>query len=60
VLRHFTERAGEQVILLSQDTEIIDEYYDALRDRIAKEFLIEHQSIGDGIGRSRITPDRYF
>jgi DNA sulfur modification protein DndD len=60
VLQHFCDRAGEQVILLSQDTEVVDEYLDAIRDRVAKTFLIEHRKSGDGIGKSTILPDKYF
>lgn len=60
ILRHFTQRAGEQIILLSQNTEVVGEYFDAVRSRIAKTFLIEHKQLADGFGLNRIVPDKYF
>lgn len=51
VLRHFTDRVG-QVILLSTDTEVVGTYYDVVKPRVLKEFHIIHEHDGD-IGRSR-------
>jgi DNA sulfur modification protein DndD len=50
VLRHFTEQS-RQVILLSTDTEVVGEYLDAVRDRVANSYLLKHEHDGD-IGRS--------
>lgn len=50
VLRHFTDRVG-QVILLSTDTEVVGTYYDVVKPRVLKEFHIVHEHDGD-IGRS--------
>lgn len=60
ILRHFTERAGEQIILLSQDTEVVGEYLEVVRDRVARSFLIEHKQIGEGFGQNRVVANRYF
>ncbi|HJX18509.1 MAG TPA: hypothetical protein VJ437_09965 [Acidiferrobacterales bacterium] len=50
VLRHFTDRIG-QVVLLSTDTEVVGTYYDVVKPRVLKEFHIVHEHDGD-IGRS--------
>jgi DNA sulfur modification protein DndD len=60
ILRHFAERAGDQIVLLSQNTEVVGEYLDEIRGRVAKTFSIEHKQIGDGFGQNRIAPDKYF
>jgi DNA sulfur modification protein DndD len=60
ILRHFTQRAGEQIILLSQNTEVVGEYLDAIKSRVARTFLIEHKQIGGGFGQNHIVPDKYF
>lgn len=46
LLRHLTERES-QVILLSTNTEVVDEYLDAIRDRILKAYLIKNETYGD-------------
>lgn len=60
ILKHFTQRAGEQIILLSQNTEVVGEYLDAVKGRLAKTFIIDHKQISDGFGLNRIIPDKYF
>jgi DNA sulfur modification protein DndD len=60
ILRHFTQRAGEQIILLSQNTEVVDEYLDVIRDRVAKTYVIQHKQIGEGFGQNQIIADKYF
>jgi DNA sulfur modification protein DndD len=54
VLRYFTQRSGGQVILLSQPDEVHGPYLDAIRDRVAVAYKIEHQEIGNGVGRSSV------
>jgi len=60
ILRHFTERGGEQIILLSQDTEVTGPYLEAVRSRVAKVFKIEHTQIADGLGLNRVVSGKYF
>lgn len=60
VLRYFTERAGEQVILLSQDAEVTGPCLDVLRSRVCQTYLIDHEEIGNGVGVNRIRDGRYF
>ena len=52
--------AGEQVILLSQDTEVVGEYYEEIKERVARTFIIEHRKSGDGVGKSQVIADEYF
>jgi len=47
VLRHFTERAG-QVILLSTDTEVVGPYLDAIRKRILAAYRL-NVHVEDGV-----------
>ena len=53
VLRHLAER-GEQVILLSTNTEIVGSYLHEIDANIQKKYLIEYDA-SDGIGRSTVT-----
>lgn len=46
VLRHLAERKG-QVILISTNTEVVGPYLDAIRDKVAKTYLLESRAIGD-------------
>jgi DNA sulfur modification protein DndD len=57
ILRFLAQRPG-QVILISTDTEVIGPYLDAIRDRIAATFRIEHRADG-GFGSSSLVPG-YF
>jgi DNA sulfur modification protein DndD len=59
VLKYFTEKVGEQVILLSQPDEVHGQYLDAIRPRVSKAFKLEHVEIGNGVGRSHVV-DGYF
>lgn len=58
---HLVERyfpvASHQVILLSTDEEIAEEYHDGIKPYVAREFRLEHD---DKLGRTSIIPDSYF
>lgn len=56
VLRYYAERAGEQVILLSQPDEVHGKYLDAIRDRVCKAYILDHEEIGNGVGVNRVKP----
>ncbi len=61
VLKYFSSDViSEQVIFLSQDTEIVGEYYDTVRTRVAETFLIEHEAVRGSHGRARVTRGEYF
>jgi DNA sulfur modification protein DndD len=51
---------GRQVILLSQDEEIGPDEYVTLKNHIAKTYLLEHQVLGEGIGKTIAYENRYF
>lgn len=58
---HLVERyfpvASHQVILLSTDEEIAEEYHDRIKPFVAREFRLEHD---DRLSRTSIIPDTYF
>jgi DNA sulfur modification protein DndD len=60
VLRHFTDRAGDQIILLSQNKEVVGEELDAIRTRVAQTYLVETQTLPNGMGRAHAVPGSYF
>jgi DNA sulfur modification protein DndD len=60
ILRYFTERAGEQVVLLSQDAEVTGQYLDVVRDRVSQTYLIEHEEIDNGVGVNQVRKGQYF
>lgn len=57
VLKHLASRDG-QVILISTDTEVVNQYLDAIRAKIAKTYIIRN-STRDGIARSWVE-EGYF
>jgi len=57
VLKHLAQR-GEQVILLSTNTEVVGQYLEAIRPHISVRYRVENKS-DDGIGRSTVT-EGYF
>ena len=44
LVRKYFPKASHQVILLSQDEEIVDEYYEQIQPHIAKELTIEYKN----------------
>ncbi len=61
VLRHFAANAGEQIIFLSQDTEIVGEFKDAIATKIKKTYRIEHEAVpGSASGRAVVREHDYF
>ncbi len=59
VLKYFTEKLGQQVILLSQPDEVHGRYLNAIRDKIGVACKVVHSELGDGVGTSSVTPG-YF
>ncbi|MEN9796352.1 MAG: hypothetical protein RL653_48 [Pseudomonadota bacterium] len=61
VLRHFADNGGEQIIFLSQDTEIVREFKAVLESRIAKTYRIDTEKRGRRtLGRARLLENEYF
>lgn len=52
--KNYFPKASHQVILLSQDEEVVGEYYDLLRPSIAQEFEIKNEG-----GITTIRPGQY-
>lgn len=57
IINHFIPRCGEQVIVLSTDSEIDNDHFEDIRRRVAKSYTIDHD-----VRQSRVhvLPDTYF
>jgi DNA sulfur modification protein DndD len=60
VLRYIGEAARGQVILLTHDEEITEEYRQKLNDRINANFLVGFKIVEEGAGESTVHENRYF
>lgn len=60
ILRFWTDDKSRQIVLLSQDEEIDFHFYKSIEDSVGKTYLLEHVDVGDGIGRTTASEDRYF
>lgn len=56
ILNQFFKRLNGQVIILSTDEEIVDEYYAAIADAVSNTFVLQHTESGN----TEILPDTYF
>lgn len=59
LFNHWAE-LSQQVILLSQDTEITPEVYRRLDPHISRTYLVEAESLSSGGARSQVSADVYF
>lgn len=60
ILKFWTSDAKRQVILLSQDEEIDFHFYKHIKDNVAKTYLLVHEDVGQGIGRTTAKENQYF
>jgi DNA sulfur modification protein DndD len=60
ILRFWTSDSSRQVILLSQDEEIGGEILERIGSSVSKTYLLQHEEVGDGIGRTTAISDQYF
>jgi len=60
ILDFWVSDTSRQVILLSQDEEIDAGYYKHIKQSVSATFLLDHEDVGDGIGRTRVIPNKYF
>lgn len=60
LLRYWASDPTRQVILLAQDKEIGPSEYRNLKPHVGKSYLLAHQQIGHGIGKTEAMPDVYF
>ena len=60
ILKFWTSEKKRQVILLSQDEEIDAALRARIGSSICKTYLLSHEDVGDGIGRTTAKADEYF
>ena len=60
ILNFWISNSQRQVILLSQDEEIDDDFYKRIKNNVSATSLLEHEDVGDGMGRTTVVPDKYF
>lgn len=60
IFQFWTGNPDRQVILLSQDKEIDPEFFKRIKGNVSATFLLTHADVGDGIGRTTVTPGKYF
>jgi DNA sulfur modification protein DndD len=60
ILKYLARSSPGQLIFLSHDEEISREYARELDTYVAEKYLIEFQSVADGVGVSSVRQGRYF
>lgn len=60
IFKFWTGNQERQVILLSQDKEIDEEFYARIHKHVCATFLLEHADVGDGVGRTTVKEGKYF
>ena len=60
ILNFWIGNTNRQVILLSQDEEIDADFYKRISKNVSATFLLEHEDVGDGLGRTTVVPNKYF
>lgn len=60
ILNFWISNTNRQVILLSQDEEIDADFYKRIKKNVSATFLLEHEDVGDGLGRTTVVPNKYF
>ncbi len=60
ILAFWTSDKSRQVILLSQDEEISPAFLKMISPSVSKTYLLEHEDVGDGIGRTSAKENAYF
>ncbi|MEB3095589.1 DNA sulfur modification protein DndD [Achromobacter sp. D10] len=60
ILAYWTSDPNRQVILLSQDEEIDYTFYQKIAPNVGKTYLLKHEDVGEGIGRTTGVAGSYF
>jgi len=60
IFQFWTGNPDRQVILLSQDQEIDIDFYKRINKSVSVTYLLEHEDVGDGIGRTTAKEGKYF
>jgi len=60
ILDFWVSDKNRQVILLSQDEEIGNALYQKIEKHVLKTYMLSHQELGDGVGKTTATENIYF
>lgn len=60
IFTFWTGNPDRQVILLSQDEEIDQSFYKRIQKHVSVTYLLDHEDVGDGIGRTTAKEGKYF
>ena len=60
ILNYWLSDPERQIILLSQDEEIDNKVFSTIRHQVSKTYLLRHEQLGEGIGKTVAFEDRYF
>lgn len=60
ILDYWLSDPDRQIILLSQDEEIDSQVFANLRPRVATTYLLKHEQLGEGIGKTVALENQYF
>lgn len=60
ILEFWVSDKNRQVILLSQDEEIDHALYKKIEKHVLKTYMLSHQELGDGVGKTIATENSYF
>lgn len=60
ILDFWVSDKNRQVILLSQDKEIDNALYKKIERHVLKTYMLSHQELGNGVGKTIATEDTYF
>ena len=60
ILDFWVSDTNRQVILLSQDKEIDDALYKKIKKHVLKTYMLSHQELSNGVGKTIATENSYF
>jgi DNA sulfur modification protein DndD len=60
IFKFWIGNPDRQVILLSQDKEIDSDFYSRIHGNVCTTYLLHHEDVGDGIGRTTVKAGKYF
>ena len=60
ILDFWVSDTNRQVILLSQDKEIDNALYKKIKKHVLKTYMLSHQELSNGVGKTIATENSYF
>ncbi len=60
VLKHLADAKVDQVVILTHDEEVNGTYYESIKAKVSKHFIVEFREVPNGSGYSLVQPDRFF